>query len=413
MSRYKGRLRGRWYAVAVVGAALLAVGFVGPSVGGAQAATTATPVGKALGLKAIPKKDRAYYDGYNYFAKLFTNPYANWTPPKPPWKFCYNESYLGNSWRQESLATYERLVTQLQKVGLASGPLSVTNSDNNVNVQLSQLESQVRSGCNVIISIPGSPTALNKGIEQAYKKGILFISDESPVYSPLSINVTFNDYWDSYVGAEWVAKALHGKGNVLDIQGIPGLSDTVGSTAGVHAALKKFPGIKLVGEYYANWTPSIVKSKTLQWLSTHPGVKVDGVIDNGQSAVGAEQALQQSGRPLAVVNSFSGEAPFFAFVKQNNIKEFQAALQGGGPALYEAFHVALRMLNGQKPIVNTLMYPIPLVTQKQFKTYYKPSYTLESTLYANPPDWKATPDSYFNALFKGGKAVKTKVKPAP
>jgi len=138
---------------------------------------------------------------------------------------------------------------------------------------------------------------------------------------------------------------------------------------------------------------------------------VSGVIDEGQEDVAPEEALLQSGRPLAKVNSFSGECAFMAFWKQHPTVASVGVSQGGGPALYETFEVAVRMLAGQKPVVNTLFYPVPEITAANFGQWYKPSMTLQSSCYANPPDGRAVADSYFNALFKGGSAVKVAPKP--
>jgi ribose transport system substrate-binding protein len=115
-------------------------------------------------LNRLPESLRPFYEGYWLLAKIGQNPYADWTPPKAPWKFCYNDSYQGNSWRQQALEKYKALVEDYKKQGLASGDLVVTNSNNDINVQLSQLNNLTREGCNVILSIPSSPTGLCTGI---------------------------------------------------------------------------------------------------------------------------------------------------------------------------------------------------------------------------------------------------------
>ena len=55
----------------------------------------------------------------------------------------------------------------------------VTNSNSDINLELTQLRSQITQGCDVIISFPGSTTGLCSAIEEAADKGILFtvISD--------------------------------------------------------------------------------------------------------------------------------------------------------------------------------------------------------------------------------------------
>jgi ABC-type xylose transport system substrate-binding protein len=65
-------------------------------------------------------------------------------------------------------------VTQLAKQGLAKPDVMVTNSNGGINLELTQLRSQITQGCDVIISFSGSATGLCSAIEKAADKGILF-----------------------------------------------------------------------------------------------------------------------------------------------------------------------------------------------------------------------------------------------
>ncbi|HEY0117544.1 MAG TPA: substrate-binding domain-containing protein, partial [Cellulomonas sp.] len=166
-------------------------------------------------MDALPKDVQQYYGSYQTFAKLFADPYKGWTPPPAPWKFCLNDSYLGNDWRQGDLAELQRQVKLYEAAGLAIGDLVVTNSDNQIALQLSQFSTLVNEGCNVIFSLPGSPTALCAAFTSAREKGVLVVTDESPTYCPDSINVSWNGYWAEYVGVKGVLDALGGKGNIV------------------------------------------------------------------------------------------------------------------------------------------------------------------------------------------------------
>jgi hypothetical protein len=60
--------------------------------------TLAEPTAEqAEALNLLPEVLKPYYAGYWLLAEIGKNPYADWTPPKAPWKFCYNDSYQGNS----------------------------------------------------------------------------------------------------------------------------------------------------------------------------------------------------------------------------------------------------------------------------------------------------------------------------
>jgi ribose transport system substrate-binding protein len=406
--RSRGLTSKRWSGLLLIALVALSLSATAFGAGGKKTAS---------GIGLVPASARQYYYAWQGFSKLLPDPYASWKAQKPPWKFCYNESYLGNAWRQESLTEFTTLVHQLQAKGLAQkGKLNVTNSDNNVPLELSQLNTQVSQGCQVIVIDAGSPTGLCSGLKNAMQHGVLSIIEDSTVYCPYAENVTINTSYLSEVEASLMAKAMHGKGNVVLLGGLPGISLTAAENAAAKAVFKKYPGIHVIGEVTGKWTPSVAKSAMLQFIATHPQ-SIDGVWESGQMAVPAQQALQQSGRPLATVGGFGGECSWFAYWKQHNLASTAYSFAGGAkPAMYESLVVGLKMLYGAKPVVSTIMYPEPSVTPQTFNSYYNSlvkeygSVTLQSSCFANPPGGKAVPDNFFNVYLKGGTAPPISLK---
>jgi ribose transport system substrate-binding protein len=385
----------------VVLAALAVIGAVA-----ATAAITNHASKTGIPISKLPASVRASYDGYQHTVKgLLPNPYANWTPKAPPWKFCLNESLLQNGWRQGNLKELQKLNDQYRVAHLAKGSLKVTNSNGNPALQISQFNSLVSAGCDVIFTLPASPTALCPAIATANAKGVLVITDDTAVDCPKTINVTFNGYLNMKLGAASVFKALKNSGSVIVITGYKGSVGEAIEAAAVADAHAKYPGVDILGEVEGQWTPSVAQSKTAEFLATHPQ-KIDGILDEGEMGVAAEQALEGAGRPLAKVNFASGSCADYAFWKEHPELVTLAASQAPAASAYEAFLVAAKMLNGQKPVVNTLMYQIPENAGAKIGTFYKPYMTLKSNCYANSPDIKAVPDSYFAPLFKGGKPIK-------
>lgn len=56
-----------------------------------NAGQPATPAQQAA-LDALPQSVQDNYAGYWNWMRLGPNPYASWTPPSPPWKFCYSSA---------------------------------------------------------------------------------------------------------------------------------------------------------------------------------------------------------------------------------------------------------------------------------------------------------------------------------
>lgn len=361
-------------------------------------------------LEVVPEALRPYYDGYWYFATVTDNPYADWTPPEPPWKFCYNDSYQGNDWRQAALTQYQKLVGEYTEAGLADGDLVVTNSDNDINVQLSQLNSLVQQGCNVIISIPSSPTGLCQGVDNAFEQGVLFITVESPVECEKAINVGFNEYRGGVTTAEWLAGAIGDKGSVVLVNGIPGLAPTQARRQGVLDVFSNYPDIEVIGEIDGMWTPSVAKEQMLKFLTTHPQ-EIDGVWNGALMGVAAAQAFEQAGRPLPKINGFSGSCSALAFWKETGFDTYYSMSQGGGPALFTGFDTAVRMLSGQKPVVNTILVPLPEITEENFDEWYDPSMTVESTCFSDPADGRRVSKEFMDQYFEGGE--EPQLEPTP
>ncbi|MGH7072910.1 MAG: substrate-binding domain-containing protein [Stellaceae bacterium] len=377
-----------------------------------HAATIKTPskAEQAQALANVPPAVRKYYGHYWYYSPIFANPYANWTPPSPPWQVCDNDSFLASSWRADELSVIKTLNAQYHKAGLTKATVLVTNSNNNISLQLTQLSNLVRQGCNVIISTPGSPVGLCSGMHNALQQGVLIVTVQSSVDCNDAINVGNNQYQNGQHLASWVAHALHGKGNVLILSGVPGISTTVALGAGSKAAFAKFPGIHLIGTVYGFWRAGRAKSQMVKWLATHPQ-PLNGIVSYGSMATAAEQAMTQSGRPRVMQSDGTDECSYIAYWHDHHLHSL-ALSAGGGAAGYEAFYVAIKMMFGQKLTANTVWYPVPKITDRvaaKLYTIYHPTET--STCWADPLDKHLVADSYIDQFFHGGKKVEPRPKP--
>lgn len=384
----------RLLAAAAYGCMLLLAG-----VPAGQAADP-TPEEQAKALEAVPEGARQYYGGYWYATELVADPFKDWKPHPPPWQICHNDSYLGNSWRANLVAELKALTKQLADQGLAKPDLNVTNSNGDINLELTQLKAQIAQGCDLIMSYPGSATGLCAGIKEAFDKGVLVVTIDSTVSCPEALNVATNPYYRGQYEGEWIAKQLSGKGNVLIMNGQPGTANTVAQETGFRNAVSAFPDIKVSGSLFGMWTGSVAKTEVLKFLATHPE-PVHAVFSTGNMGVGVGQAFEQSGRDLPIITEVTNLCSLLAYWKEKNLTA-NTFVQDGGPMAYAAFIPALHMMAGQKPKVNTLFMPLPNITAENFDDYYDPSMTVQSTCFANGKDLHLVPDSYWEQFFTGG-----------
>ncbi len=355
----------------------------------------AVPAVHASAVAHLPAHLQAEYE--NSTTPVGSPMLDNFTAPNGAYKWCHSESYQGNGWRVALTNEVKRLVQGLIEQGVVSD-FEMADSNGDVSLEISQIRNFTEKGCDIITAVPGSPTGLNAAIEAAAKAGIPFVTSAASVTSPYAFNVDSNYYKWGYDMANTLAKRLGGKGNVVMVEGIAGVSIVQQQRDGAKAAFAKYPSIKVVRMVNGNWTPSVTKAVILQTLATHPA-PIQGVWTTGSETRVVAEAFRQAGRPLPVITgSISGDSLGFWYQNQD-------AFQFTGVALLPTwigqamFRTASRIMDGQKPSVNTIMIPIPAVDQDQQADWYDSCMQPDSAGIFPVATSDPVPQTVFNAYF--------------
>src|SRR5690348_11169897 len=101
-------------------------------------------------LSAVPAGAKEAYTNYQLYSKLYPNAYQNFKPPAGKVQYCESTFYLGNTYQQGEVAAYKQMIAKLAAQGKANSNFIVQNSNNSVATQVSQLQSEIQSGCDVI-----------------------------------------------------------------------------------------------------------------------------------------------------------------------------------------------------------------------------------------------------------------------
>ncbi|MDA8301337.1 MAG: substrate-binding domain-containing protein [Actinomycetota bacterium] len=203
----------------------------------------------------------------------------------------YELGYVANNWQTEAedltlaasrVEPYKSLVT-----------LAVHIAGQNTETQISEVNQEVASHVNAIILYPLSPTALAPAVKAACAAGVKVFTydahvDASCAYqSSIPYTPNLSDAWGA-VAARWLAKDLHGHGNVVMLTGVAGVSQDTWNIESARKAFKQFPGIKVVAQVPALWNQAISKTKMSQLLSSHSNI--NGIWDEN-GCYGAEEAV--------------------------------------------------------------------------------------------------------------------------
>jgi ribose transport system substrate-binding protein len=286
---------------------------------------------------------------------------AGTTEKKGHWVIGWSNSYNGNSYRQVEEAMFKDLADKMKQEGIIAD-FNMVCSNNNVSQQISQIENMILKKVDAIIIDPGSPTALNGVIAKAKAAGIpTIIVNDGPVTSKDCYQLNFRLSDVTRIEAEYVVEHLKGKGNVLVIRGTAGNQSEADLYKGHMDVFKKYPGIKIVGTVYGNWTHSVALSAIAGILPSLP--KVDAVVGQGGDEYAAIMAFQAAGKPVPLVTG-GNRGNFLHWwaeeAKKNGYETISVASNpwGGAAGLY----IIVDILNGVK-VPREMIMPNFVVTQ--------------------------------------------------
>ncbi|HYV28959.1 MAG TPA: ABC transporter substrate-binding protein [Candidatus Eisenbacteria bacterium] len=117
------------------------------------------------------------------------------------------------------------------------------------------------------------------------------VSDES-LYATL---IASDFVQEGRFAAQWLAKKLKGKGNIVELQGTPGAAPAIDRKKGFEAVLVKHPGLKIIKSQSGDFTRAKGKEVMEAFLKTE-GKNIQAVYaHNDDMALGAIQAIEEAG----------------------------------------------------------------------------------------------------------------------
>jgi ribose transport system substrate-binding protein len=338
------------------------------------------PDGVVAGLTGAAKQGMGGYPG-----TVYKSPWVSFKSKHgPPWK-------IGMSNNEGNLNAQD--VLRGLKAGAAANPGKVSkivsttpSTPNDVATQIQQMRSLLQQHVDILFSTLGSPTALNGVIDQAAKQGVPVISILGQSTSKNAVNLQPNPIQLGYYGAKGMATGMGGKGDILSVAGIPGLSINTDILKGGDIVIKAC-GLKTVGNLVGKFDPALAKSETLKFFTGHPG-KIDGVFQVAGMAPGIFSAFQQVGRPVPPVADIAGNAASLAFWRDNRSKGYKgsgAAIPPQKIGLY-TMELGLGMLEGRGVKVTDVPFAPPEITAANLKDWVKPEWTTSTNALADGPD---------------------------
>lgn len=193
------------------------------------------------------------------------------------------------------------------------------SGDGDVNKEITSLQNVVNSKPDAIILEPLDLGAMVAPVKQAIDAGIpVVLCADGMQGTGFTSWVDIDLYQTGFDAATGLAKQMGGSGEVAMFNGIPGVAAEVIWKDAALAAFKKFPGIKVVGQYYDNWSIATARSQAADLISAHPNVKgiYAGGSEGGVGAIEAYAAAHKAMPMFGVNNVLNG---FLRLAKQYHI----------------------------------------------------------------------------------------------
>ena len=272
----------------------------------------------------------------------------------PPWTIGYASSYAGNTWRAAVMDRLQNeIIPKWKDLGMIDEVI-ITQSNLNDATQIQQIRQLVDQGVDAIVVCCSNPTALNASVEYAYNNDVAVFSGIGYLTSPYSVNSSANFVVGGRMMGEWMAEEIGGEGRVLNVEGIPGASASDSQNVGIEAAMAEYPDIEVKGPIAGMWTDQVAQAEVQRWLATNPG-KLDGILIQSASELGALRALQQSGRPMVpiTIGSEMGALCYW----RNNPDYVSAAIHAWPPGddFEMIWNIMMRTLQGQGPKIQSIL----------------------------------------------------------
>ena len=276
---------------------------------------------------------------------------------------------IGNSWRaqmeQEFIAEAERL-----KADGVVIDYFITNSNDDINKQISDMQDLITKGVDAICITAASPSALAPVVEEATEAGIKVVSFDNDVDTDEKVAyIGINEEEFGRIGAEWLVKELNGKGKIIVLNGIAGTSTDAARWGGAEKVFKEYPEIEILGSANAGWDYAEGKAAVESMLSAYP--EIDGVWSQGGAMTqGAIDAFIAAGRKLVPMTSEGNNGAIRSWIENKDAGLTCLAPSNPTYTSAEALRVAIKALNGEE-VESRVVMPLEVVDASNVEDYYR------------------------------------------
>ena len=222
-----------------------------------------------------------------------------------PYVIGFSDASVSNFWRvafrHATLWAAEQHKDQISR-------FIVTDAQDNPTKQIADIEDLLNQGVDLLIVSPTAEDALDAIVGRAMKQGVPVVLVDRNVKSPGNYvsYVPSSAAACGRIEALWMAEKLGGKGSIVMLGGIPGVSVAETRIAAFKEVLANFPDIKVLDFQWTDWDQGKTKD-IMSALIQKYGDQIDGVLTDtnvtGAAVVEAYLAAGKTGKEIPLVTA--------------------------------------------------------------------------------------------------------------
>ncbi|WP_049621308.1 ribose ABC transporter substrate-binding protein RbsB [Frateuria defendens] len=237
--------------------------------------------------------------------------------------------------------------------------LTVVDAQDDPAKQIASVEDLIQKKVAVILLNPTDSSALSGAVQEANQAHIPVITlDRSVDNGQVASHIASDNVAGGGKAADFLRQALGNKGNVIELQGVPGTSAARDRGQGFEGALKG-SGLRVIASQPANFDRAQGLSVTENLLQAHPDVQAI-FAQNDEMALGAARALEGAKRDNVLVVGFDGTPDGMQAVKDGKL----AATVAQQPGMIGRIGVqTAKSLIDNQPVEAKIAVPLKLVSK--------------------------------------------------
>jgi ribose transport system substrate-binding protein len=210
-----------------------------------------------------------------------------------PFVIGFSNASISNSWRVGMLHSIQQAAAdnadQIKQ-------LIITDANDDPAKQVADVQDLISRGVDLLIVSAATAEALDAIVTRAYEDGIpVVLVDRRVTSENFTTFITASDWVYGHMSAQWMVEKLGGKGNIVMLPGMAGVSVAETRITAAKQVFANYPDIKVLDLQYTDWSPAKGKQVMAALIQKY-GTEINGVWnDHGLQGSGAIEAMVEAG----------------------------------------------------------------------------------------------------------------------